>query len=304
MQILEKCDFFCTMALGNFDGLHKAHIKIISSSVEYAKENGIKSGVLLFDCHTSKILGNPQRILTTMEEKLKILEEMGVDFVHIMHFDEITANMSGDKFIEYITKRFRVEAFFAGYDYKFGKNAGWDVEDLESYGKEHGFTTFITECIKEDGILVSSSNIREYIETGEVFLAKKLLGRPYAVLGEVVKGFGNGTKSLVPTANLKVFEDKLLPSDGVYFALTKIDDKSYKSAVNVGKNPTFNAKDRTIESFILDFCGEIYGKVLEIEFLEKIRDDRKFESIEALKEQIRKDIEKIRNINMRGKKYE
>lgn len=298
MQILEKCDFLCTMALGNFDGLHKAHMKIINSSIEYSKKNGIKSGVLLFDCHTSKILGNPQRLLTKIEEKLKLLEETGVDFVHIMHFDENTANMSGYEFIEYITKRFRVEAFFAGYDYKFGKNAGWNVTDLEDYAKEQGFKTVITECIKEDGITVSSSIIREYIESGEVSFAKKLLGRPYDVLGEVVKGFGNGTKSLFPTANLKVFEDKLLPADGVYFALTHIEGKSYKSAVNIGKNPTFNAKERTIESFILDFHGELYGKVLKIEFLEKIRDDKKFESIDALKEQIEKDIEKIKSIKI------
>ncbi len=298
MQILDNCEFQCTMALGNFDGLHMAHMEIITSSIGYAKKRGIKSGVLLFDCHTSKVLGNPQELLTTREEKLKILENSGVDFVHIMHFDENTANMQGPEFIDYITKRFKVTAFFAGYDYRFGKKAAWNVDDLASYGSESGFDTIITECIKKDEILVSSSNIREFIKEGNVILARKLLGRPYSVSGEVIRGFGNGTRVLFPTANIKVPENKLLPPDGVYFGVTKINGKSYRSALNIGKNPTFNAKDRTIESFIIDFSGELYGEVLEIEFIEKIRDDKKFQSIEALKEQIKLDIEKVRNTNI------
>lgn len=298
MRIINGCDQACAMALGNFDGLHKAHMKIINSCVEYSHENKILSGVLLFDRHTSEMLGKKVKLLTTMEEKLDILERTGVDFVYIMHFDEKTANTESKAFIKKIISDFSVEAFFVGYDYSFGKGAKANVCELKEYGEELGFKTFVTECVKEGDCVVSSTKIRELVEKGEMKRAEKLLGRKYFILGEVIRGFGNGTKSLFPTANVEIEENKFLPPDGVYKGITVIDGKNYKSAVNVGKNPTFDAKKRTVESFILDFDGELYGKKIKVEFLEYMRPDKRFSGTEALKKQIASDIERVRGIEI------
>lgn len=298
MRKLKKCDRPCAIALGNFDGLHRAHMKIINSCVEYSRNAGMLSGVLLFDRHTSELFGNGVKLLTTMEEKLEILEEAGVEFVYIMHFDEVVAKTESKKFIEKILADFKVDAFFVGYDYSFGKGAEGTAEILREYGEELGFKTFVTGCVKEKDRIISSTAVRELIEIGETEEASKLLGRRYFIKGKVLRGFGNGTKSLFPTANVEIKDNKFLPPDGVYKGITVIDGKRYKSAVNIGKNPTFNAKKRTVESFILDFDGEIYGEIIRVEFLEKIRSDKKFDSVEALKRQIESDIENVREIEL------
>ena len=236
--------------------------------------------------------------LTTIEEKLSILEAAGVDFVYIMHFDEEVAKTDSKKFIENILADFNVSAFFVGYDYRFGKGAKGTAEILAEYGEDLGFDINVTRCMKDDDEIISSTTIREFVGQGEMGKAREFLGRNYFVTGEVMKGFGNGTKSLFPTANVEIQKNKFLPPDGVYAGITHIDRKRYRSAVNIGKNPTFDAKERTIESYILDFDGEIYGKIITVEFLEKIRDDKKFESIDELKKQIEKDIDEVRKIKL------
>jgi len=298
MQELKKCEKPCAIALGNFDGLHRAHMEIINSCIDYSQKNGLLSGVLLFDRHTSEVFGKDVKLLTTMEEKLAVLESAGVDFVYIMHFDEAVAKTHSKKFIENILADFSVNAFFVGYDYCFGKGAKGTAGILKEYGEELGFETFVTRCMKDDDEIISSTTIREFVEAGEMEKAGKFLGRNYFVTGEVVRGFGNGTKSLFPTANVEIKRNKFLPPDGVYIGITHVDGKSYRSAVNIGKNPTFGAKERTIESYILDFDGEIYGKTVTVEFLQKIRADKRFESIDELKKQIEHDIEMVRKVEL------
>lgn len=293
MQILESCREKCTLALGNFDGLHKAHMAIINSCKSYAEKNGMKCGVLLFDRHTSSVFGKKVKLLTTMEEKLEILENFGVDFVHIMTFDEKTAATGAAEFIEQILSRFNVAAFFAGYDYTFGRAAEADTRFLAELGEKYGFEAVVSPCMTEENRVISSSYIRELLDAGYAEDAAKFLGRNYILRGEVVHGFGNGKKSLFPTANIAAAEDKFLPGDGVYAGLAHIGNRVCRTAVNVGKNPTFNAKRRTVEAYILDFDGELYGKSIEIEFVKRLRPDKKFEGAEELKEQIKKDIDAV-----------
>ncbi len=298
MQILEACRERCAMALGNFDGLHLAHQQIIKECVDYATKNGIKSGVLLFDRHTSELFGTGIKLLTTMDEKLGILESLGVDFVYIMKFDYETAALAGDEFISGILSRFSVDAFFAGYDYTFGKGANWKAEALKELGNQYGFSCHITDCVKKDGEVVSSSRIRSLLEQGKTEEASELLGRRYFVSGKVEKGFGNGRKSLYPTANVAVDEKKFLPPDGVYAGIAEVLGNRYRTAVNIGKNPTFDAKKRTVEAYLIDFDGDVYGEEIKVEFVKMLRQDRKFDSVEDLKEQIKRDIDAAKNIRI------
>lgn len=295
MDILDKCEKKCAIALGNFDGLHRAHMKIIDDCIDYSRKNNILSGIILFDIHTSEVFGIKTELLTTMSEKQELLKSTGLDFIHIMHFDKELAKVEPEDFIKNIFKNFAAEAFFAGYDYTFGKDATGNADLLKRLGNKYGFYVHIIDCIKDDKEIISSTAIRNLVESGDMDGAKKLLGRNYFIFGKVEKGFGNGKKMLFPTANISVDKEKLLPPDGVYCAKVNIDGKSYKSAVNIGKNPTFDAQKRTVECFILDFSGEIYGEYVLVEFVQKIRDDIRFESTADLKLQIEKDIEKVRN---------
>ncbi len=298
MEILNQCHQKCAMALGNFDGLHLAHMEIINSCKMWAKKQGIKSGVLLFDRHTSEFFGHKVKLLTTTKEKLEILEKSGIDFVCIMPFTKELAQTDGEKFLQDILADFSVNAFFVGYDYTYGKGAMGNADSLREYGKTKDFQVFVTNCMKKNNEEISSTAIRERVARGDMPGAKELLGRNYFICQEVVTGFGNGKKALFPTANLEIPEDKFLPCDGVYAGISLIGGKRYRAAVNVGKNPTFDAKKRTVESYILDFSGELYGEDIRVEFLEMIRPEKKFESVSKLKEQITQDIEKIKNIDI------
>lgn len=297
MRIIEKSSEACAIALGNFDGLHAAHMKIIRSCIDYSKRRGISSGLVLFDRHTSELFGRSTELLTTMEEKLELLDKTGVDFVKIMHFDKELAETEGEAFIKLILADFRVEAFFTGYDYTFGRGAVCRTEDLRKIGDALGFRAFVTECVKKNGVPVSSTLVREYIAAGDMRGAHELLGRAYSLCGRVVHGKQNGTALLFPTANVEFAKNKLLPPDGVYAARAELFGKKYRCALNIGKNPTFDAKTRTVEGFLLDFEGKLYGEQIRIEFGKRLRADKKFQSVAELKQQIERDIEAVRGTN-------
>ncbi len=303
MQILESCSAECAIALGNFDGLHKAHMAIINACKSFAAENKIKCGVLLFDRHTSALFGKGVKLLTDMNEKLALLEKSGVDFVHIVTFNRETASLLPNEFIDGILAKFNVHTFFAGYDYTFGRGASGSAESLAEYGRKKGFAVSVTPRMLHDGERISSSLIRNLLENGNTERAEQFLGRYYSVSGEVVVGMGNGKKSLFPTANIAYGEEKFLPSDGVYAGAAEIKGKIYKTAVNIGKNPTLDAKLRTVEAYILDFEGELYGENITVEFIKKLRDDRKFSGFDELKKQIEKDIDAVRKIEIKEKTF-
>ncbi len=298
MQIVKRCKEKCAICLGNFDGLHWAHTEIINSCKKFADKNNLKSGMLLFDRHTSEIFGENTKLLTTQDEKLHILEGLGLDFLYIMHFDESVANKEGKEFIKDLLSDFNVSAFFVGYDYAFGKGAEYKASDLENMGRELGFSTFITKCKSIDDTAISSTLIRELVKSGDVKGASEILGRAYFILAPVKKGLGNGKKFLFPTANLETCENKLLPADGVYKAIATVSGERFRSVVNVGMNPTFDAEKRTVEAHLIDFSGDLYGQKIKVEFIEKIRDDIKFESVENLKKQINEDIKKVKDLRL------
>ena len=296
MQIFKNpCDVSpCALALGNFDGLHMAHIKIINSCITYSKSNNLKSGVLLFENHTANLCnGDKIPLLTTLSEKLEILKELGIDFVYIMTFDESVMKMSAKEFFEFLVKCLNAKALFAGYDYTFGYKAMGNSDLLTEFSKEKNIYVDISDKITLNNTPVSSTKIREFLKTGNIKKSNEFLGRPYSLTGNVVLGKQNGRKMGLPTANINADNDKLLPQDGVYKGITIIDKKEYKSLINIGKNPTFNADKRTVESHILNFSADIYNKEITIKFLDKIRDEKKFLSVEELIIQINEDLKKI-----------
>lgn len=297
-QSEEKLDIGGTVvALGNFDGLHIAHQRIVQSAVGYAKEHGIKSGVLLFEQHASEVTHQKQvALITSNEEKTEMLSQMGVDFVYMKQFDEAFMKKTPEEFVRMLGQKLNVHAVCVGYDYTFGYQAQGTVAELQKLGEEYGFAVIVTDQIVLDGTVVGSTYIRTLLLEGDVACAARFLGRRYTLSGVVEKGLQNGRKMGIQTANLAYAASAILPREGVYAATTRVDGIEYPSVVNVGANPTFSADKVTVESHILDFKGELYGTHLTITFLQRLRGEKKFPSADALKAQIGKDIDAARKI--------
>lgn len=284
----------CAIALGNFDGVHIAHQEIITNCVNYAKEKGIKSCVLLFDIHT-KILTNKEnvKLLTPFCEKEKLLEQLGVDIVFLMEFNDSTMKMSDADFFDFLVNELKASALFAGFNYTFGYKAVGNSQSLVKMCEKSGIYINIINEINAFDKNVSSTNIKEYLNNGKMREVTILLNRMYSVCGKIEKGKQNGTKMGIPTANISFSDDKLLPSDGVYKGIFKIEEKEYKCIINIGKNPTFNADKRTLEVHIPGFSENIYNIEAKVFFEEKIRNEIKFNSPDELIEQIKKDLKTI-----------
>ena len=279
------------VALGNFDGLHRAHTKIIKTCCKYAKENGLESSVLLFCEHPVNVItGRKIKLLTDESEKLEILDSMGVDCVYIREFDSNFMHLSPEKFVCMLVDELNPAAVCVGYDYRFGYKAEGDVKILKKLGEKYGFDVIVTDEMKTSGVTIKSTKIRELVCEGDVCEAALFLGRPFSITGKVTQGLRNGHKLGTPTANVCYSDNKILPKDGVYMGYTTVDGVAYDSVINVGSNPTFNAKKITVESHILGFDCDIYGKTVKVDFVKRIRGDRKFETLEELKAQIRSDI--------------
>lgn len=284
----------CALALGNFDGMHRAHMEIIKSCAEY--DRNIPGGVLLFENHTKELTDNKGfKLLTSFEEKCNILSEKGIEFVFAADFNKEIMQMSKEEFFYFLTVKLKAKALFAGFNYSFAYRASGNSDDLMKMGRENGIDVKIFPEMDYCGSPISSTRIRELIREGQMQEAAKLLMRNYSLCGTVVSGKQNGRKMGLPTANVSYPENKLLPPDGVYSGYTRISDKKYPSLINIGKNPTFSGEKRTVESFILDFDKTIYSQDVTVEFAEKIRDEKKFASPEELKAQINSDIKRVIN---------
>ena len=287
------------VALGNFDGLHIAHMKIIRDCRNIARERGIKSGVLLFEENTKTVAGNKKiELITTNEQKLKLLSREKLDFVYIRRFTEEFMQKSPEEFIKLLLKNLKAKIICVGYDYRFGHKAAGDVNTLKDLGKKYGFEVIVTDKITVDDKTVSSTYIRDIVRSGEVDKAVRFLGRRYTISGEVVEGLKNGRKMGLPTANVDYDKHMVLPKEGVYAGITDIDGRRYTSVINVGRNLTFGAEKLTVESHILDFDEDIYGKNINVLFAKRLRGVIKFGSVDELIAQINRDKEAARKMNL------
>lgn len=282
------------VCLGNFDGLHIAHTALINKCMEYAKENGLSGGVLLFKDHSLSVIKNEKiKLLTPFDEKIDILEKMQVGFSYITGFDERFMKKTPEEFILYLKEFLGARAVFIGYDYTFGYKAAAGAADLLRLCKDEGIYVHIEPRIEVMGMSVKSSAIREAAEKGDIKKANSLLGRRYMIRGKIISGKQNGRKMGLPTANIKTAPDKLLPADGVYSGEAVFSDNKMKCLINIGKNPTFGDNIRTAEVHIPGFSGDIYGEDMAVFFDERIRGEIKFSSPDELKKQIAKDIMKL-----------
>lgn len=302
MEILDLLEykekrFKTAIALGNFDGIHLGHQKLINSMVTRSKEIGVKPSLLLFKSHTKTTINkNSPKIITNNEQKFRIAESLGVEIIYLLDFDEKIMKLSGEEFVSnIIIEKMNGKLVTVGFDYRFGYKASGDSYYLVELSKKYDFEVKVVEPVYVDNKVVSSSRIRELISEGKVEESKKMLGRPYTLIGKVIPGSKRGNKLGFPTANIELTDDFAIPKTGVYLTNTIVDNKRYISATNIGYNPTFNEDVLKIETHILNFEENIYGKTIEIEFLEFIRDDIKFDNPGDLIEQMRLDIDLIKN---------
>lgn len=277
--------------LGFFDCMHAGHRAISEAAVKYAKANSLETVLFTFTSSPKIFAGDGKSIYTFFERKA-IYSECGADRVIAYDFDEKTQRTSPVVFLDELFSREHVKAVFCGEDYRFGADGTGNVRFLEKYCGERNATLKAVPTVKIDGEKVSSTRIREFIEDGEIEKANELLVTPYRVTSEVVSGRGEGRKIGFPTANVRLYADKIYPAEGVYATKIKIGDKIYSGATNVGKKPTFGDDSVSIETFVDGYSGNLYGKTVTVFFTRRLRAIEKFSSPDKLAERIRADVRK------------
>lgn len=280
------------VTIGNFDGIHKGHIKLIKEAVKEAKTKNYKSVVFTFENHPMRYFrADSIKHIITNEEKVKIFKDLGVDIVFMIPFDEYMTKISATDFVKTILhEKLKCKMVIVGHDFTFARNKEGNASLLESLGKNYNMKVKVIEPIKIKGRRVSSSYIRNLINDGNVSEIKDFLGRNYFLEGEVIHARKIGRTIGFPTANLKAEDKLIIPKNGIYAVKVYIKNKVYYGATNIGYNPTVNGKALSIETNIIDFDEEIYGEIIRVEFLDRIRDEKKFNSLDELKSQLRKDV--------------
>jgi riboflavin kinase/FMN adenylyltransferase len=286
------------VSVGNFDGVHRAHQHVLKDIVQRARQQGAKSVAITFEPHPTRILrpDSGLKLLTPTPEKLHLLEATGLDAVLLLPFSRDLSLLTPREFAERILRdTLRACEVHEGYNFHFGHKAAGNVEALKEFGRDMGFVVQVFDEMVMRGESVSSSQIRKLLRDGHVSRARHLLGRPFAILSAPGRGRGYGSKYTVPTINLNRYEE-LVPKDGVYITHSRVGKECFESVTNVGNRPTFGVDSFAIETHLLNFHPIELQADTEVElfFLERLRDEIKFPSVEALREQIAKDVHKAR----------
>lgn len=275
--------------IGFFDGVHCGHRFLISQVLEEARKEGLRTMVVTMDCHPKTIVDTDYvpSLLTTKEERIALLRATGIDHIEVLPFDRTISMMDARTFIrEVLRDRLGVATIVMGYDHKFGHGGG-EHEDYIRWGEECGVKVVIAQ--KYDKTYASSSEIRRQLESGNVSRASELLGHPYILTGTVVSGHQVGRTLGFPTANLRIASDKLIPANGVYAVRTDLGD----GIMNIGRRPTLdNGTNLSIEVHIMNYVGDLYGQTMQLQFVERIREEKKFSSLDELRERIAEDMRK------------
>ena len=275
------------VTIGTFDGVHAGHQKIIKRLVDAAMLENLESVIFTFFPHPRMVLQKESglKLINTIEERTEILEKTGIDHLVIHPFTQQFSRLTAQEFVrDILVNRLKAKKVIIGYDHRFGRNRTADINTLKKFGEEYGFD--VEEITKQevDQVAVSSTKIRNALLDGRVEQANNYLQTPFSLKGEVVKGRGLGKEFNYPTANLSLKEDyKLIPKNGVYVVRSVINDKRYFGMMNIGTNPTVGGEEQSIETYFFNLDEDLYGQELCIEMLVRIRDEKKFNSIESLK---------------------
>ena len=286
------------LTVGVFDGVHLGHRHLISRLVSDARQQNLNCGVVTFKHHPEEVLSPRTKIsfLTTLEDRIRLIQSEGVAFVVALTFTPEMAALSARDFVSLLKKHLRMRGLVVGPDFALGRNKEGNISVLRRLGEEMGFNVTVVPPLVIDGAVVSSSAIRQALAEGDIVKANKLFGRPYSLSAQVVPGDRRGTGLGVPTANMDVSASQVLPADGVYATWAYLNGKGCRSVTNIGMNPTFKAQKRTIEVHLLDYNQDIYGRNLKIEIVARLRGEKKFHDAAELTRQIAEDIRQSRTI--------
>ena len=291
------------VALGMFDGVHRGHRALLSRAAEIAHEKGDTAVAFTYDNHPRELFSGSFPYLCTREQRETLIRETGCDRVDSIPFDAAFASMAPEAFIDWLDARYEggVSAIVAGYDYRFGAKAAGDTTLLRTLCNSRGIDLAVIDEVKVDGETCASTRIRELLRAGDAERAERMLGRPYALSGTVVHAKALGRRFDCPTANLDAGV-QILPKDGVYATVLCFAGKQYPAVTNVGTNPTVGGRARTVETHAIGESLDLYGKRIEVAFLKRLRDERKFDSKDLLFQQIGKDAEIAKKVCEERKK--
>lgn len=293
----QPLDFHTSAGIGNFDGIHLGHKKIIDAVKRHSRENSTRSCVITFNPHPQKVLGRKDlSLIFPLERRFEMLEATGIDAVVCLNFTRELSKVSAENFIkDILLDRLKIKDIVVGPGFSFGHRRKGNVDLLRSMGETHGFNTVVAEVARVDDQVVSSSAIRKLVRDGEISEANRFFGYDYYIEGVVVEGERRGRKLGFPTVNLDT-EWEILPRPGVYATYVRLPDGFHESITNIGVRPTFEESRLTVETHLFDFNNDLYGKKVGVSFVERLRDEKRFASVDELVAQIEHDVAAVRGI--------
>jgi len=283
------------LTIGVFDGVHLGHKYLLSKLIERAKERGLMSGVVTFGTHPQKTLSPETRLpfLTDLARKQALLKSAGVEAVIVLPFSEELARLGARQFVGLLKSHLRMKELLVGPDFALGRNREGDVKTLRALGEAMGFMVTEVPPVLINGEVASSTTIRKSLADGDLKRAASLIGSPFSLRERVITGEGRGIKLGFPTANLELDPEQALPADGVYATWAYIGDAARESVTYIGRRPTFGGGQSVVEVYLIGYQGDLYGQELKIDIIERLRGERQFDSAEALKEQIARDVKQV-----------
>jgi riboflavin kinase/FMN adenylyltransferase len=283
----------CWLSIGSFDGVHIGHQKILNELVIGAQKARVPPVVLTFHPHPATVLRNRggRYYLTNPDERAKLIKQFGVEHVIVYPFDHATSKISAYDFINSIYNRIHMNQLVVGYDFALGRDRMGDTRELTRIGEQIGYMVEKFGPYRLGGDVISSSAIRKFLQSGDILSANRYLGRRFEIIGEVIHGDGRGRTIGIPTANLSTWDYQILPKAGVYVNRVNFDGRRLPAVSNIGVRPTFKGEELRIETHIIDYQGDLYGKNIHLSFFDRLRDESKFSNTEELIFQIRRDID-------------
>lgn len=286
------------LTIGSFDGIHRGHQYLIQRVVARSREIGAASALVTLHPHPKVVLRpeSDMRYLSTIEERLDLLEPLGLDYAVVFPFSLETSQVRARDFVQLLLDHLKMKEIFCGADFALGYKREGNIGFLQALAHEKHFVVYVVEPQKSDSLVLSSTHVRELIARGEIDQAVRILGRYPSVRGRVVKGDQRGRTLGFPTANLALADRRLIPANGIYAVRVHLRNEWHQGAASIGVRPTFDGKTRLVEVHVLDWSGDLYDQVIETQFVKRLRDELKFESVDSLVAQMNRDVQDARKV--------